>query len=132
MNKEKVSSRTKRLIVLADSMNYSREDLKVLYGILSDEFDKDTRNNYVYDLWEEIGSIYEKGHTVDSLTEEATEDGAMIGDTTYYKLDLPEYLLVNHRKVFLFLALVPFKNVPLYTNDPKLAVFARWRLITHL
>lgn len=114
MNKT-LSPRRLRLVNLARSVPYSLEDIALLQGILNG-----TGHD---DLWADLFDfkhgrgigVVEDGHNPERYAKE---------------LNLLQYLLVDsrYRKIFLFMTIVPFDEVPKYIAHKELAPFAEWRL----
>jgi len=132
MTAEKVSERSKRYIELAKAVPYSAFELDALKDILYEMFLKELREgigDVFQELYLDLTNYIRCGFITDTLDESHVQcEQTEYMDTRYYELNYMQYLLINHRKVFLFLTHVPIDQVPLYLNDPKLEPFAKWRL----
>lgn len=124
-----VSRRCQGFIDISRHNPYSRGEIEVLRNIVYDELPKNFDSGYFYDLFRDIHSLCMQGVITDGLSFDETEGFGVASDTRLYKLNLLQYLLINNKRAFLFLTQVLFDRVPLYINDPKLALFAKWRLI---
>jgi hypothetical protein len=123
-----VSRRCQGFIDISRHNPYSGEEIEILYGMLYDELSKNFDSSYIYDLFRDIHSLCMQGTITDGLSFDETEGFGIASDTHLYRLNFLQYLLINNKRVFLFLTQVPLDRVPLYINDPKLSLFAKWRL----
>jgi hypothetical protein len=49
-------------------------------------------------------------------------------DERFIEISFMQFLILYHKRVFLFLTQVPLNNVVLYMDDPLLSCFADWRI----
>jgi hypothetical protein len=122
---KRITARMKLLIEKARIVSYSKEEISLLIPIL-EEYAKNDFIKYNYtDISFEIRSCIKTGSYAidrDSYWVFGEEDNE------YKNLNLFQYLLVYHRKVFMFLTCVGREHIPLYLNRDPLIPFAEWRL----
>jgi hypothetical protein len=118
----KISQRLTRCMEIAKTVPYTKEEFSILQQIIDGLFYAEGGSEYYAELSRDIYTISQDG----SITETVPGSDDDMGG--YGSLNLMQYLLVNYRRVFLFLTRVPSENVLLYVNDPILDPFVRWRL----
>jgi len=100
------------MINLAASITYSPKELAQLQELLS---------GGVHDsLWMDL-FIFKGGGLMDVSRD--YEDGV-----PRQEINFMQYLLLYHRKLFLFLAVLPLQDVLKYITDENLRPFVEWRL----
>jgi len=138
---KQITRRMKWLIDKARVVTYTRKELELLVTILKGHaLNNDFEYNYLdlhggieecLEMREKFSPLREKtppsmysGYSIDRESEwlfgEETDD--------YKELNLFQYLLVYHRKVFLFLTCVSRKMVLAYIRKDPLTPFVEWRL----
>lgn len=121
-----ITARMKRLIDKARVVTYTREELELLVKILHGHaLNNDFEYNYL-DLDDGIQECLQspEGYWIDR--EACWWFGEETNDYNY--LNLFQYLLVYHKKVFLFLTCVDRKMVLAYIRKDPLTPFVEWRL----
>lgn len=104
-----------KFISMASVLPYTKEELKLLLNLLENDL------------------VMPFGHYCSisgALYEQISYGGFDMDrpDSLDYKhLNFLQYLLIYHRKVFLFLMCVPNRNIPLYMNG-ELGPFVQWRM----
>lgn len=116
--------RYEKAIELSKSVPYSKEELKILHGLLN--YKLIHLNQFYDDDLSEIiscidGTLSGKGYSIDR--EQDSEELAH-----FKELNFLQFLLVYFKRIFFFLMYVSSEKVPLYINDHQLGVFAEWRL----
>jgi hypothetical protein len=122
----------KKYLNIAYNITFTEKELEVLKNIMDTVIISDYSGEEDFDMCFSIGgAIHEcstQGYCYETYNVDETDGDGMISDTRSVPLTFMQYLLVNFKRVFLFIALVPLSRVPLYLNDPVLSLFARWRL----
>jgi hypothetical protein len=128
----KLTARYKKYLVIANSIEFNKEELKLLGDILESKWSNPDFNSPLFDVLFSIGDALRDcnkyGHCYETYNEDETEGAGVISDTRSVPLTFMQYLLINFKKVFFFITFVPLNQVPRYINDPYLAPFAKWRL----
>jgi hypothetical protein len=135
-----ITKRMKWLIDKARVVTYTKQELELLVTILHGHaLNNDFEYNYL-DLddgikeclqkWEKVSLLREKvPSSVSGYSIDRESDWWFGEETSYYKeLNLFQYLLVYHTKVFLFLTCVDRKMVLAYIRKDPLTPFVEWRL----
>lgn len=127
----KLSVRTKKYMEISDSIEFSKEEMLVLGNLLDIEWSSSISKmdfDTSFFIAEAIHECVKDGYCSDTYNVNETDGDGMTSNTRSVPLTFMQYLLVNFKRVFFFIVLVPISRVPLYINDPTLALFARWRL----
>jgi hypothetical protein len=111
-------------MIVAEKSPYSDKELSTLRETLFQEYALTNFTNS--DLFEITTST--DNEIVDTLDASHLENPGPLEDARIYILTFLQYLLINYRKIFVFLTQVPIDKVPLYLNKPTIKAFARWRL----
>lgn len=109
------------------SISFEKGDLKSLLDILMDveiEADKD-RNSELRDKCADISDALKQHIKCGKIEDSLLDDD---NDEKYIYINFMQFLLLYHRRVYLFLRLVPLSNVALYMTDPFLSYLVEWRL----
>lgn len=126
-----LKSRTKKCMKIAISIKFSTEELIVLENLLKTFYDINSTIEQ-FDIGYTIsGAIHEcitTGYCYETYNEDEICDEGMTSDTRSVPLTLLQYLFINFKRVFFFIACVPIDRVPIYINDPLLEPFVKWRL----
>jgi hypothetical protein len=117
---QKLTIRETKYLAIAKTDSYTREELKMLEGLLYDHLVSSYENSCDWDA-EEIRFV----------VQEYLEHGGISIDNTSKSFNFLQYLLVYYRKFFLFLTCVPLSNLPLYLNKKTLRIFCLWRMKIH-
>ena len=135
MENKLTTKRIQRYVARASTCFYTIKEIETLLEIISTQVLSDWRTKGVddslfNDIDTDLRSFIKHGSIVDTLNENYVQSTEAVdpGDTRYYNLNLLQYFLINYKRIFLFLTLVPLSNVPLYINDILLKPFVRWRL----
>ena len=127
----KLHAGSKKYLKVATNVTFSVEELKLLKEPLEALWiSEDSGDNFdaCFHISCAIHECITQGHCYDTYNVDETEGKGITSDTRSVPLTIMQYLLINFKRVFFFIALVPLSNVPLYINDPSLELFARWRL----
>ena len=104
---------------------YTEKDLAVLAGIL---MGVNNFNDPVFkplsDIEDALREHQKNGFVEDTLHIEEEENFT----EKYVRISFMQFLILYHKKVFLFLTRVPLNDVVLYYGDPLLSYFADWRI----
>jgi hypothetical protein len=112
-----VTKRAKKLIEKTRVIPYTCGELQELVKILKGYWESDSIDS---DLYFNIEECAESGFHIDRPQGDGSSD--------YKELNMLQYLMVYHSKIFLFLTCVGQEHVPLYLNRDPLKPFAEWRL----
>lgn len=113
-----VTKREQRLIDLTKIVSYTKQELRLLQNLA---------NGQDCNLWSDMFDFTSNKFTgIDVLDDEDVEY-----DIAHKELNFLQFMLLqrNYRRAFLFLTQVPLKRVPGYITDPRLKVFAEWRMV---
>jgi hypothetical protein len=129
---KKVSARLKKFIQKASMVPYTNEELQKLHDLV----EGDDASTWIERIQNNKREAYDYGSFETVLHDQMKYGGFDIdrpvpGETysDSKQLNFLQYLLVYHRREFLFLVCVPNRNVPLYIGDDLLRVFVQWRLL---
>ena len=130
--KKNITPRMAEYLTLAKSITFDKKELTILRDIIKAIVLSETEGG---DLWEPFQDMYDALHSClkngsyhDTYNEDESCDEGVTSDTRYVDLNFLQYALVNCKRVFFFIALVPIARVPIYMNDPILEPFVKWRL----
>ena len=110
----------KEQFLSAASSPYSRADVALLSEMLMDSWGQTPEA-----LWKDALS-FDLARMEDGTIDVSDDDDFEAG--TSKKLSFLQFLLLWHRKVFLFLTAVPLDGVTKYLGHKKLDTLAEWRL----
>jgi hypothetical protein len=132
MTKE-LTLRYKRCLAIATTMKFTEDEINLLKNMISEILAQEKYLEFEdWDRYYEIDSalydLTKAGHCTETFNEDETLGAGVTSSTEYVPLTFTQFLLVNFRRIFLFIASVPLDRVPLYLNDPRLEPFAKWRL----
>jgi len=115
-----MTHRLKRFISIASFVPYTEFELDMLKRIISNYITDSERFDSLY------GALSQNNHISIDRESFYTFGYEM---NIFRDLNFLQFLLVYHRKVFIFLTQVPLKQVPLYIYKPFIKAFAEWRLL---
>jgi len=106
-----LGKRMRNLVERARFEPYTREEIDLL---------QDMVNGWDVSFWYELFDFTGRDRKLDLSL--GSED---------QKVNFMTYLLIYHRRIFLFLECVPKMDVPKYLADKRLSRFAEWRMRIH-
>jgi hypothetical protein len=127
-----LSTRAQKYLIMANSVSFTREEYELLKGSLDTCWLEPTTEEKSFDMAfsmsQALHDYIETGHCYETYNQDETDNKGVVCATNSVPLTFTQYLLVNFRRIFFFLALVPLDQVGRYINDPSLELFVRWRL----